>query len=96
MTLRVMLDSNAFNALALDDDAREIVECAVAAGRLELVVTHVQIDEIDRTPDEERRRALRTLTVGPQTNTAGIVWDVSRFDMANFATDDELAVCMTP
>lgn len=85
--LRVMLDSNAFDALALDDHVRVLVGSAVEAGALDLVVTHVQMDEVGKTPDPKRTALLR-LTVS-MTYTSGIVLDVSRLDMAVFSTPEE-------
>jgi hypothetical protein len=67
--LRVMLDSNAFDALALDDHVRAVVDSAVEAGTLDLVVTHVQMDELDATPDP-KRAALRRLTVSATYTSA--------------------------
>ncbi len=82
-----MLDSNAFDALALDDHVRVLVGSAVEAGALDLVVTHVQMDEVGKTPDPKRTALLR-LTVS-MTYTSGIVLDVSRLDMAAFSTPEE-------
>jgi predicted nucleic acid-binding protein len=89
--LRVMLDSNAFNALALDDRVRAMVERAVDGGLLELVVTHVQADELSRTPDADLRRRLLRLTV-VATMTAAFVIGVSRVGMAAIGTDEENAI----
>lgn len=88
--LRVMLDSNAFDALALDDQMRSDVGAAVATGALDLVVTHVQMDELDATSDP-RRAALRRLTVSA-TYTSGFVPGVSRLGMAALSTDAEAAI----
>lgn len=85
-----MLDSNAFDALALDDQVRSVVSSAVERGTLDLVVTHVQMDELDATPDP-KRAALRRLTVSA-TYTSGFVFDVSRMDMAALSTDEEAAI----
>ena len=85
--LRVMLDSNGFDALALDDHVRAVVESAVEAGALDLVVTHVQMDEVGNTPDPKRAALLR-LTVSA-TYTSGIVLGLSRLGMAAFSTPEE-------
>ena len=85
-----MLDSNAFDALALDDGVRCAIESVVHARTLDLVITHVQMDELDATPDP-RRAALRRLTVSA-THTSGFVLDVSRLDMAALSTTEEAAI----
>src|SRR5687768_17482011 len=89
--LTVMLDSNAIDALALDDHVLARVERAVLDGTLVLVVTHLQYDELNRTPDDDRRRRLLRLTLRG-THTAGFVLDVSRLDMAALASEAEHAI----
>lgn len=90
--VRVLLDSNAFDAIALDDATLALVEKAIQAGQLELVVTHIQIDEVSATPDEARRSRLLRLSSTANTVTAGFVFDVSRLDYAALMSEDEVAI----
>lgn len=75
--LRVLVDSNAFNSIALDAGNLRRMANAISAGRLQLVVTHVQVDEVKATPDEPKRKRLLRLSSSPDTATAGLVLDVS-------------------
>ncbi len=53
-------------------------------GDVELVSTHIQADEIARTPDAEKRERLKGVPTR-STPTAGIVLNASRLDMSAFA-----------
>ena len=46
--LLVMLDSNAFDPIVDNSSAYTLVQGAVASGRLTIMSTHVQVDELDR------------------------------------------------
>lgn len=88
---RVMLDSNAFDVLALDDVVRANIERHVSDGIVELVITHIQADELNKTPDDDLRRRLLRLTV-VATYTAGFVIGLSRLDMAALMTEEEVGI----
>ena len=85
-----MLDSNGFDALALDDDVLSKVEAAVQRDALALVVTHAEYDEVLNAPAAKRERFLRLAL--RWTTTAGFVIGVSRLGMANFATNEEVTI----
>lgn len=89
--LRAMLDNNAFDELSLPDAARDLVEAAVDAGRLELVVTHVVIEEVNAHPDPDKRRLLQRVTV-VATHTAGWILGTSVLDAAALPTDEEVSI----
>src|SRR5947209_5918134 len=49
----------------------------------EFVATHIQVDEINRTSDEDRRARLSLIlisTIRELLPTESMVWDISRFD----------------
>lgn len=79
--LQIMLDTNAIDALTDDDDALRLVNQATDAGRLRLLVTHVQDDEIARIPDPDRRLRRKRLATSV-VPTSVFVLDVSRLEMA--------------
>lgn len=56
--VRVMCDSMIPDILAAEETLLHDVRELVAAGRLEVLITRVQVDEIAATPDLERRRRL--------------------------------------
>ena len=78
-----LLDTNIFNRL-IDGTMRLDNLPADAV----LYATHIQIDEINRTRDHERRAqlALRFASVRPTVlPTESAVWDVSRWDHAKWS-----------
>lgn len=81
---RYLLDSNIFDKLVDDDAALEIAIQLVESGRVAFLSTHVQTDEIKRTPDSERVRRLLKVPV-EQVPTYGVVFGVSRWGMARFS-----------
>ena len=91
LLLRVLLDTNAFDELARDDETVRRAETAVQNGELQLVVTHVQIDEVNKVPDAGKRQELQRLTV-VGTCTAGAIYDVSKFDEATYASVEDATI----
>lgn len=83
MPLRVMIDTMVFDELVAGSAARQAVDEAVAAGRIVLVTSHVQRDQLDAgAPDAVKAVAgdLRLETVP----TSGAVWGVSRWGEADW------------
>src|SRR5439155_11967237 len=78
-----LMDSNIFDKIVDTPGALQLVETLVADGKVELLVTHVQEDELARIPDEQRRQrvALVPRTIAP---TYGFVLNMSRLGMARF------------
>jgi predicted nucleic acid-binding protein len=90
---RVVLDSNAVDPLIDLPGAYEAVQAAVDDGRLDVLYTHVTIDELASTRDPDRRsRLLSTVrTFGRLVPTGAFALDVSRLGFARL-TDDVEAV----
>jgi predicted nucleic acid-binding protein len=95
--LKVVVDSNGFDGIVdSHPEAIEVFADAVMSGRLEFVITHIQSDEIEATPDGERRAKLkRDMPPTSRVPTSGAVWDVSRFDEATFAGPDQIQLIDT-
>jgi hypothetical protein len=81
---RFMLDSMIHDKLVDEPGALELVRGAVADGSIVLLSTHIQGDQLARTPDAERASRLAAVPV-ESVASYGFVLDVSRFDMARFA-----------
>jgi hypothetical protein len=73
-----------YDKLVDEPDLLILVARLVSEGKVELLSTHVQADEIARTPDPERARQLMTVPA-KKVATSGIVFGVSRFGEARFA-----------
>lgn len=82
--LCVMLDSNGVDPLIDIEDAYEVLDAAVRGGRLEVLFTHVLIDEVAKTPDVERRirLLLAVIGVGNLVPTGAFVLGASRLGRA--------------
>lgn len=81
--MRVMLDSHIHDLIVGNPALREVVDTAQAAGKLTLVSTHVQHDELSRISDEQKRDAVLGIPVESQP-TKGIVWGVSSWKGAHW------------
>lgn len=63
--VRVLLDANAFDVLARDDETVDRVREAVAAGRLSLFAIPAQLEEIRAIRDAQKQERLLRLPVEP-------------------------------
>jgi predicted nucleic acid-binding protein len=71
--------------------AYEVMRSSVDQGQLEVLFTHVTIDELAATPDEDRGSRLLLLLVdlGHLIPTGAVVLDFSRLNFARLASDTE-------
>ncbi len=88
---RVLLDSNALDPLLTEIGAYEVLTQAVSSATLEVLYTHVTIDEIAAIPDLQRRQWLLNLLVflGRPIPTSGNVLGFSRLDFCSVMADDD-------
>jgi hypothetical protein len=86
---RAVVDSNAIDPLIDLPGAYEAVRAAVDTGQLELLYTHVNIDELAATQDPERRSHLLLVLVdlGRLVPTGAFALDVSRLGFARLYDD---------
>lgn len=79
------IDSNIFDEIADEPGAFALVKRLVRHGVIELLVTHVQMDQIEDTPDEgKRKRLLRLVPWVRVVPTHGALYDVSKYDIARY------------
>ena len=83
--LRVMIDTNIFDALACDPDTFAAVIGLQRRGAIQLFITHLQEDQLAKAPPFIRKavKALSPTTI----RTDGAVWDLYRWDKAKWADD---------
>lgn len=88
---RGLFDSNALDPLLAQAGAYEVLYGAVSTGKLEVLYTHVTVDEIAATPDEEKRQWLLNLLVflGRPIPTSGMALNFSRLDFCRLMADDD-------
>lgn len=89
--MRVVLDTVIYNrAVEYPVFGKNLWE-ACQLGYLRLVSTHVQRDQLAATPDAAKRETLLALfdATSPALNaTAALVWDVSKWDQAEFPNEE--------
>jgi predicted nucleic acid-binding protein len=90
--LSVVLDTNSFDAIALHDDRLRCVQRAVTEGRIHLIVTHIQIDEVRATPDDAKRKQLLVLASESNTPTSVFIVGVSKLGFAAVSSDEDAAI----
>lgn len=76
-----LLDSNAYDQLEADSEALRALKSACMTGRIELLMTHVQWDELGRIPDVERRDRIANIPF-VVVATYGMILGVSRVGLA--------------
>ncbi|MDH6610349.1 rRNA-processing protein FCF1 [Streptomyces sp. SAI-208] len=88
---RVVFDSNAVDPLADRAGAYEVIEEAVQAGTLEILYTHVNIDELVEIPNVDRRATLVLLlaAVGRVVPTGTAAVDFSRVNFCRVGADED-------
>jgi predicted nucleic acid-binding protein len=84
-----LIDSNIFDKLIDEPETLELASQLVESGALELLSTHIQADEIARTPDAERLRRLLRVSV-EQVPTYGFVLGSSRLGMARLSESESI------
>ncbi len=91
---RVLLDSNALDPLMYVPGAFELLRDAVESGELEILVTHVTIDEMAATPDLDKRQWLLVLlfALGRMIDTSGAIVDFSRVNFCRVMDDDDESI----
>ncbi|WP_331746642.1 hypothetical protein [Streptomyces sp. NBC_00842] len=90
---RVLFDSNAIDPIAAIEGALEKLQAAVEAGDLDILYTHVTVDELVAIRDLERRGQLMLLmaSIGRVVPTGAAVVDYSRLDFCRLGSDDDQA-----
>lgn len=87
----VVIDSNMVDYVLGLPGRYEAFLSAIEQGRLELLFTHVTLDEIAATPDEGRRGLLlvNLVSLGRIVPTGAAVMDFSRLDYCRFTDEDD-------
>jgi hypothetical protein len=88
---RVVVDANAIDPIVDLPGAYEVMRSSVDQGQLEVLFTHITIDELAATPDEDRRSLLLLLLVdlGHLIPTGAFVLGFSRLSFARLTSDGE-------
>jgi hypothetical protein len=91
--MRVVFDTMVYDKWALDPNAKAAIDDAIADGRIRIVETHIQEEQIAAIPNDNEHRhrdavlALVKRQGTESTSTAGFVWDVSPWGKADWPDD---------
>lgn len=88
---RFVLDSNAVDPIADNSGAYEITRAAIDESRIELLITHINIEELAAVPDLERRSLLLLILcdLGKLIPTGAAVVEYSRLNFCRLNDDEE-------
>ena len=88
---RVVVDANAIDPLINTPGAYEATRSAIDDGQLELLFTHITVEELAETPDLDRRSHLLLILIdlGRIIPTGAFVLDYSRLNFARLNDDTE-------
>ena len=92
-----MLDTNVIDKLAADPELVDLLSLSAQRGEIQLLVTHLQIDEVLEIGDHARARREALLQVlanlpAERVPTYGFLLDRSRLDHAALASDNHAAL----
>ncbi len=82
-TLRIMLDTNAYDEIVERSGFTARLNAAHNEGNVVILRTHIQEDELASIPDEKKRAAVMQVA-GIKVVTSGAVWDLSKWDESTF------------
>jgi len=88
--LRILIDGNIIDALATDSQTLKLLQSLRARGAVEVLITFVQVTELNNTRGEDRRQQLLTTlaVLGPtKVATAGI-WDCTNWDESKWVGEE--------
>lgn len=91
--IRVALDTVIYNRAIEYPDFGDHLRRACQEGHIKLVSTHVQRGQLEATPDPTKRYELLSFfdsVSGGLTPTSAAVWDVSKWDQAEWPTDERI------
>ncbi|MCB9379714.1 MAG: bifunctional DNA primase/polymerase [Acidimicrobiaceae bacterium] len=94
---KLMLDTNVIDKLAADPELVDLLSLSAQRGEIQLLVTHLQIDEVLEIGDHARARREALLQVlanlpAERVPTYGFLLDRSRLDHAALASDNHAAL----
>lgn len=86
--MKFMLDTNIFDAIIAEPGMVDRLNKLSEAGKVILLTTHIQEDELAAIPDPPKRAEIAKI-VRRCTTTDGAVFGVSRYGMATFGGQGE-------
>ena len=89
--VRVLLDANIVDQLAADTPLYEDMRRLCENGAVEVLISALQVKELEQTPCEERRRLLLEILSGLSSCVVpapAAIWDVTDWDQSEWSSDE--------
>jgi len=87
---KIMLDTNQYDRLLTAPETCDRFLKLLSDGKMELLTTHIQRDEISAIDDVEKRVRLEAiLTHARLIGTRGAIFDISRWGLARFGDEED-------
>lgn len=87
---KIMLDTNQYDRLLAAPGTYDRLLRLLSEGKIELLTTHIQRDEVMGVGDTEKKARLEALLAHARLiPTRGATFDVSKFDLARFGNDED-------
>ena len=83
--MKIMLDTNIFDYVIARPGMVETLQFLSAEKKLDLIITHVQEDEIHRIPDSAKKVAMMQVPFRAIT-TSGAIYGVSKYGRAKYGS----------
>jgi hypothetical protein len=84
---KYLLDSMIYDQLLNDRKCYDLIIQKCKEGSIEILITHVQLDQLKATPDLNKRQSLLSIVANipsRKISTAGAVWGMSKWDEAKW------------
>jgi predicted RNA-binding Zn-ribbon protein involved in translation (DUF1610 family) len=94
-TKRFILDSNVYDKLVATPERQHLFIAGCESGRIELLLTHIQHDELMAIPDEAKRAAVLSIPF-VVTMTYGAVFGTSKWGLARFGETEKIDAIRSP
>ncbi len=86
--MRLMLDTMIYDEIVETPGILELLPRLVDEGEMEILVPHIQEDELANDPDERKRAEVAKIP-RQEIPTRGAVWDTSKWDKATWGDGSE-------
>ena len=80
---KIMLDTQIYDCIVSEPGLAERLNLLSKAGKLEILTTHIQQDEIAAITDEPKRTTAQQI-MARCVPTSGAIWGVSKWDMCTW------------
>jgi predicted nucleic acid-binding protein len=89
--MNIMFDTNIYDLIIATPGMAGRLNQLTKEGKLVVLCTHIQEDELARIPDEKKRQAIAEIC-RKKVTTSGAVWGVSKWDLAPYSPGENTKI----